>query len=315
MFMKNQKVGKYHIIDLIGMGGFGSVFLASDTIIERKVAIKVPHQQGGDLEDLAMEARLLAALNHPNIVQVLTAEIIDDVFFIVMEYVSGRSLEDILRENKKLDLTTALDYFWQVCEAVKYAHSRKILHRDLRPANTLISAEDKVKVADFGTSKMLEKSTFAKTRVGSPPYMSPEQFKGRATMASDVYSLGVMLYEMLTGNLPFFDLSPAKIEEIVIKGNVTPPRALNDAIPHELNALILKAMSRTLSKRYRAVEDMMIDLKDISKRTGEGSIIEDIKERISIRNITEEKRRSSCWNCGKPLPLGGGTCLHCGEPQ
>jgi serine/threonine-protein kinase len=184
MFLLGQTVGKYQILANLGSGGFGTVFLAKDTWIDKKVAIKVPHRQTGTPDDLLQEPRLLAALDHPNIVGILTAERVDGTFFIVMEYVKGESLEAVLDREKSLDVPRAVNYTVQVLKGVEHAHEAQILHRDLRPANVLISESGVCKVADFGTSRLLERS-HATTVIGSPPYMAPEQFQGRAVLASD----------------------------------------------------------------------------------------------------------------------------------
>ena len=139
MFLLGQTVGKYQILANLGSGGFGTVFLARDTWIDKKVAIKVPHRQTGDEDELLQEPRLLAALNHPNIVGILTAERVDGTFFIVMEYVKGESLEAVLDREKSLDVPRALNYAVQILKGVEHAHKAQILHRDLRPANVLIS--------------------------------------------------------------------------------------------------------------------------------------------------------------------------------
>ena len=224
MFLLGQTVGKYQILANLGSGGFGTVFLARDTWIDKKVAIKVPHRQTGEPDDLLQEPRLLAALDHPNIVSILTAERVDGMFFIVMEYVKGESLEAVLDREKSLDNARALNYAVQILKGVEHAHDAQILHRDLRPANVLISESGACKVADFGTSRLLERS-HATTVIGSPPYMAPEAFQGRAVLASDIYSVGVMLYQMLTGVLPYFSPNPAQIERLVAQGRCTPPEA------------------------------------------------------------------------------------------
>ena len=139
MFLLGQAVGKYQILSNLGSGGFGTVFLARDAWIDKKVAIKVPHRQSGDFDDLLQEPRLLAALDHPNIVGILTAERVDGVFFIVMEYVKGESLEAVLDREKSLDVPRALNYIVQILKGVEHAHQAQILHRDLRPANVLVS--------------------------------------------------------------------------------------------------------------------------------------------------------------------------------
>ncbi len=211
MFLLGETVGKYQILANLGSGGFGTVFLARDTWIDKKVAIKVPHRQTGDADDLLQEPRLLAALDHPNIVGILTAEREDGTFFIVMEYIKGESLEAVLDREKSLDVPRALNYAIQILKGVEHAHEAQILHRDLRPANVLISDSGALKVADFGTSRLLERS-HATTVIGSPPYMAPEAFQGRAVLASDIYSVGVMVYQMLTGVLPYFSPNPAQIE-------------------------------------------------------------------------------------------------------
>src|SRR5258705_350095 len=148
MFLLGQTVGKYQVLSNLGSGGFGTVFLAKDVWIDKKVAIKVPHRQSGDFDDLLQEPRLLAALDHQNIVGIVTAERVEGVFFIVMEYVKGESLEAVLDREKSLDVPRALNYAVQILRGVEHAHEAQILHRDLRPADVLISESGIVKVAD-----------------------------------------------------------------------------------------------------------------------------------------------------------------------
>src|SRR5512135_307326 len=209
MVFRGQTLGKYRILEPLGSGGFGTVYLAEDTWIDKKVALKVPHRQGVDFGELLREPRLLATLNHPNIVSILTAEQQDNVFFIVMEFVPGETLETIIAREGALDLPLALDYICQICNAVDHAHRHGVLHRDLRPSNVLIASTGLAKVADFGTSRFLEIAAHGTTVIGSPPYMAPEQFQGKAVFASDIYSLGVTMYQILTGDLPYEVPRPA----------------------------------------------------------------------------------------------------------
>ena len=152
MFFRGQMLGKYRILSPLGSGGFGTVYLAEDTWIDKKVALKVAHRQHGlDFGQLLREPRLLASLNHPNIVSVLTAEKEDRIFFIVMEYVPGETLEGIIIREGALDVPRALDYTCQICNALDHAHGQNVIHRDLRPGNVLVTEQGLVKVADFGT--------------------------------------------------------------------------------------------------------------------------------------------------------------------
>jgi serine/threonine-protein kinase len=168
MFFRGQIIGKYKVLSTIGSGGFGTVYLAEDTWIAKRVALKVPHKQSVEFANLLREPRLLAALNHPNIVSILTAERQDDVFFIVMEYVPGETLESIIDRDGPLDLAVTLDYMCQICNALDHAHRQGVLHRDLRPSNVLVSDHGLLKVADFGTSRFLEIAAHGTTIVGRP---------------------------------------------------------------------------------------------------------------------------------------------------
>ena len=251
MFFRGQTVGKYRIISTLGSGGFGAVYLAEDTWIDKKVAIKVPHRQNLDFGELLREPRLLAALNHPNIVTVLTAEKQDGVFFIVMEYVPGETLEAIIERDGALDLTRALDYTCQVCNAVDHAQKHGIIHRDLRPGNVLVTEHGMLKVADFGTSRFLEIAAHGTTVIGSPPYMAPEQFQGKAVFASDIYSLGVTMYQMLTGELPYQTPAPSDLERLMRGELTTPPRLKNPKLPKALSDIVMKAMAPEITERYQ----------------------------------------------------------------
>ena len=312
MFLLGQAVGKYQILSNLGSGGFGTVFLAKDAWIDKKVAIKVPHRQSGDFDDLLQEPRLLAALDHPNIVGIVTAERVDGVFFIVMEYVKGESLEAVLDREKSLDVPRALNYIVQILKGVEHAHQAQILHRDLRPANVLVSESGVVKVADFGTSRFLEKS-HATTVIGSPPYMAPEQFQGRAVLASDIYSVGVILYQMLTGTLPYFSPNPAQIERMVAQGRCTPPKLRNSQIPREISDIVMKAIA---PESRRALPARVASCSRTSPpRPTSTTRRPSWRTSASASRPARSPSRGFCWHCRKPLHARSDTCPFCGEKQ
>ena len=314
MFMKDQMVGKYRIDKPLGNGGFGAVYLAEDTMIGKRVALKVPHRQNQSLEALVAEAKLMAPLSHPNIVSVLTAEREGEegLFFIVMEYVEGESLAERLTRDGQLEEAQAIIWSVQITDAVKYAHSKNILHRDLRPSNVLLTLDGAAKVVDFSISRLLERDPYASTRIGSPPYMAPEHFQGRATFASDLYSIGVMMYEMVTGVLPFFDLNPSRIEELVAAGRFTPPNLKNRKVSKEYSEIIQKAMARDLSQRYRSADDLLSDLRHLRAVPRHERELTDIRQRIAAR---EQKAEGFCFHCRRPLPKRATSCPFCGQKQ
>jgi eukaryotic-like serine/threonine-protein kinase len=332
MFFRGQTIGKYRILSSLGSGGFGAVYLAEDTWIHKRVAIKVPHRQNIDFGELLREPRLLASLNHPNIVAILTAEKQENVFFIVMEYVPGETLEAVIEREGGLDLVRAMDLTCQICNAVDHAHSQNVLHRDLRPANVLVSESGVVKVADFGTSRFLEVAAQGTTVIGSPPYMAPEQFHGQATFASDIYSLGVTMYQMLTGGLPYETPSPADLQKLMRGELVAPPRARNSRIPRELNDIVMRAMAPAVGERYQRAGALLDDLLAArSKWAGTRAVrtadatptptarsratageLQDIQGRLRARETPPAR---FCWHCRKPLHSRTDHCPFCGEAQ
>jgi eukaryotic-like serine/threonine-protein kinase len=335
MFFRGQTIGKYKILSALGSGGFGTVYLAEDTWIDKKVALKVPHRQSVNFGELLKEPRLLASLSHPNIVSVVTAEKQDNIFFIVMEYVPGETLENIIAREGALELPRALDYTCQICNAVDHAHSQGVIHRDLRPANVLISETGIVKVADFGTSRFLELAAHGTTVIGSPPYMAPEQFKGRATFASDIYSLGVTMYQMMTGTLPYQTPVPADLERLMSGDLVSPPRHLNARMPQRINDIIMRAMAPAVEARYQRAGDLLEDLLKAVDRTPTRLAAErpvtpappatPVTPVVSVhaespgspwtRPRETPPQPRFCWNCRKPLHARSDRCPFCGEAQ
>jgi serine/threonine protein kinase len=334
MLFKGQVLGKYKILSPLGSGGFGTVYLAKDTWIDKQVAIKVPHRQNLDFGELLREPRLLASVNHPNIVAITTAEKQDGIFFIVMEYVQGDTLENIIAREGLLDLTRVLDYTCQICNAVDHAHKQGVLHRDLRPANVLVSETGLAKVADFGTSRFLEIAAHGTTIIGSPPYMAPEQFRGKAVFASDLYSLGVTMYQMLTGVLPYDTPSPADLERLYRGDLISPPRLKNPLIPKRINDIIMKALAADIAARYQRAGDLLEDLlaarpfvkratpeaRDTPSaaspaspaRPADAGDMAGIQARLRSRETPAPR---FCWKCRKALPSRAGRCPFCGEPQ
>ena len=312
MFILGHQLGKYEILKTLGSGGFGTVYLVRDTWIDKKVAIKVPHKQNGEFDELLREPRLLAALDHTNIVSIVTAETADDYFFIVMEFVEGESLEAMIEREKGLDIEQATDFARQLATGATYAHAQGVLHRDLRPGNVLVTPEGRIKITDFGTSRFLEVAEHASTIIGSPPYMAPEQFQGRAMFSSDVYSLGVIMYEMMTGVLPYFSANPRQLEKMVLSGRVVRPRERNKAIPIEMEEIIMRALAPDISDRYQRAGELLDDLGTASEIDHRASRLEDIRSRLRAREKTSAR---FCWNCRKPLHARTASCPFCGESQ
>jgi serine/threonine-protein kinase len=319
MFFRGQIIGKYKILKTIGSGGFGTVYLADHTWIDKKVALKVPHKQSEDFGELLREARLLAALDHPNIVRIVTAEKTDNVFFIVMDFVPGETLEDVVTREGALDIPLALDYTCQICNAVDHAHRQNVLHRDLRPSNILVAESGQLKVADFGTSRFLEIAAHGSTVIGSPPYMAPEQFRGEAVFASDIYSLGITMYQMLTGAVPYDTPSPADLERLRRGELVSPPRMKNPKIPRAINDVVMRALAPDIHARYQRAGDLLDAVLaargTTPRRTPRPAVIDaagtdDIQTRLKAREAPQPR---FCWHCRKPLHARADRCPFCGE--
>jgi eukaryotic-like serine/threonine-protein kinase len=332
LLFRGQSLGKYKILAPLGSGGFGTVYLAQDTWIDKKVAIKVPHRQGLDFGELLREPRLLASVSHPNIVAITTAEKQENVFFIVMEYVQGETLEHLIEAKGALDVGRALDFTCQICNGLDHAHSQGVIHRDLRPANVLITENDMVKVADFGTSRFLEIAAHGTTVIGSPPYMAPEQFHGKAVFASDIYSLGITMYQMLTGALPYDTPAPSDLAKLMSGELVTPPRLRNSSIPKAINDIVMRALAPEVTARYQRATDLLADVLTARsashpRRTpqpggvtkaesGGGRTVRDDAHGIQTRlRAREAPAARFCWQCRKPLHARTDKCPFCGETQ
>lgn len=330
MLIQGQTLGKYKIVSPLGSGGFGAVYLARDTWIDKSVALKVPHRQNLNFSELLHEPRLLAALDHPNIVSITTAEKQENIFFIVMEYVEGDTL-DTLIAGGALDTPRMLDLASQACSAIRHAHDQGVIHRDLRPPNMLISGAGVLKVADFGVSRFLELAARGTTVIGSPPYMAPEQFEGKAVFASDIYSLGVTMYQMLTGVLPYESPTPSDLERLLREDLVQPPCERDPAIPAALSDIVMKAMAPDLAKRYANVQELL----DALRAAGAGPTAPETarpappaepagRRRAAARKAPRETPRDAvrgastapfCWHCHKPLHARAVRCPFCGETQ
>ena len=330
MLFADHILGKYKVVSALGSGGFGTVYLAEDTWINKKVALKVPHRQNLNFSELLREPRLLASLDHPNIVSVTTAEKQDNIFFIVMEYVPGETLETVIADGGRLNIDRAIDFSLQIGRATEHAHGQGIIHRDLRPANVLVSESGTLKVADFGTSRFLEIAAHGTTVIGSPPYMAPEQFRGEAVFASDLYSLGITMYQMLTGVLPYDTPAPGDLDRLQRGELVRSPRLLNNAIPTDLADVVLKALAPAVTDRYQRAADLMADLELLRSRRrvtpprgmpAHSSTAGDSAATLVARDIHARLRPRAtpvagfCWHCRKPLHARADRCPFCHEAQ
>jgi len=271
-----SQIGRYRVIRLLGKGGFGRVYLAHDDELDRPVAIKVPNPErissAKDLEAYLKEAKTLAKLEHPNIVPVYDAGRTDDgLCYVVSKFLEGSDLAVRIRQERP-GFRESAEMIVLVAEALHYAHTRGLVHRDIKPANILIDASGKPCVADFGLA--LRDEDFGKGAgiAGTPAYMSPEQARGeghRVDGRSDIFNLGVVFYELLTGRRPFRGDSHQDIMEQIISFDPRPPRQIDDTIPKELERICSKALSKRASDRYTTARDMAEDLRHFLQAAAE----------------------------------------------
>ncbi len=266
--MPLERLGKYERLDVLGHGASGIVYLAKDTLLGKQVALKEISAQGDDLERFLEEARVLDRLRHPNIVQVNSVDEIGGRVVIDMEYVRGRNLQEVLRETPVLPIPQAVSVAAQICDGLGYAHSQRTVHRDIKPANILLTTGGMVKLVDFGLAEVLGTHSFA-GGAGTYAYMAPEDFhpEEQSDRQSDIWAVGVILYEMLTGRRPF-QVAKAKDPfawKTAIESDPLPPISqLRPEVPLALEAIALRALARDKAGRYRDAGDMAADLRKLS---------------------------------------------------
>lgn len=263
---------RYEVIEKIGDGGMATVYKAKDKILNRKVAIKVlKDEYAYDQEFIKrfqIEAQSAASLSHPNIVSIYDVANEKDLHYIVMELIEGKTLKELIKENGNLEWTQAVEIASQIASGLAQAHKNHIIHRDIKPHNIIMTKDGVAKITDFGIAKAVTSSTInaSGSTLGSVHYFSPEHARGGYTdEKSDIYSLGVVLYEMVTGKLPFESDTPVSVALKHLQEKPTPPIELAKNIPMGLNDIILKAMQKDVSERYASASEMYSDLQKILK--------------------------------------------------
>jgi len=259
--------GRYEILERVGGGGMALVYKGQDLLLNRKVAVKILRQQYVHDEEFIRrfrrEAQSAASLSHPNVVSIYDVGQEDEIHYIVMEYIEGTTLNELIKERSPMQVEEAINIASQICDALDHAHHNGIIHRDIKPHNILIGRNGRVKVTDFGIARAATSSSITQTGsvIGSVHYFSPEHAKGsQAGEMSDLYSLGIVLYQMLTAKLPFSGESPISVALKHLQENVEAPRSVNPLIPQSVENLILKSMRKRPEERYQKASDMMKDL-------------------------------------------------------
>ena len=267
--MEGRLLGnRYQLIERIGGGGMAIVYKAKCLLLNRYVAIKILRSEFTDDEEFVkrfrVEAQAAASLNHPNIVSIYDVGKQDDSQYIVMEFIDGITLKEYITQKGILPWREAIDIAVQICSALEQAHKNHIVHRDIKPHNIMITNEGIAKVTDFGIARAVTSATITMvgSTIGSVHYFSPEQARGSFTdEKSDLYSLGVTIYEMVTGRVPFDGESPVAVALKHIQEKAERPIDVNPSLPKGINDLILKAMKKDQNLRYQTASDMLNDLK------------------------------------------------------
>src|SRR5205809_1338897 len=258
--------GRYRILRKLGTGGMANVYLAEDQELGRRVAIKILNERHANddqfIERFRREAKNAAGLSHPNIVSIYDRGEAEGTYYISMEYLEGRSLKELILARGPAPIPVAIDYARQVLAALRVAHRQGLVHRDIKPHNVLVDGEGRLKVTDFGIaragpSQMTEEGSI----IGTAQYLSPEQAKGAPVdQTSDLHSVGVVLYELLTGGLPFGRDTPVEIAMKHLSSAPEPPSVKRAEIPRDLDLVVLRALAKDAGDRYQSAEEMDADL-------------------------------------------------------
>jgi eukaryotic-like serine/threonine-protein kinase len=258
--------GRYRIIRKLGAGGMADVYLAEDQELGRRVAIKILNDRHAAddsfIERFRREAKNAAGLSHPNIVSIYDRGEAEGTYYIAMEFLDGRSLKELIVGRGPAPIKTAIDYARQILAAVGFAHRHGIVHRDIKPHNVLVGSEGRLKVTDFGIARSgASQMTEVGSIIGTAQYLSPEQARGAPVdQTSDLYSVGVVLYEMLTGQVPFTGDTPLEIAMKHLSEVPKPPSELRPEVPHDLDSVVLRALAKDPSERYQGADEMDADL-------------------------------------------------------
>jgi len=289
------QVGKYDVQKLLGKGATGTVYLARDTFTGREVALKtIEPEVFRDAEfgtvyrsQFLQEASLAGKLRHPHIVAILDAVVGEDSGHIAMEYVTGGDLSEHAAPESLLPVADVLQIGFKCCGALEYAAQQGIVHRDIKPANIMLVADTDIKIADFGAASLKRTQHVTNTRMGSPYYMSPEQIQSKLpTFHSDMYSLGVVLYELLTGRRPFLAENMPALMDKIIKLNPVPPSELRRDLPREIDAVVLRAMKKSPEQRYPSWAEFAAELSKLGEQVLPRGTIPDSEKYVALKTVT-----------------------------
>ena len=302
---------RYEIIELIGSGGMANVYKALCHRLNRYDAVKIMRDETAANTELRRrfraESQAVAMLSHPNIVSVYDVSHSDDVEYIVMELIDGITLKQYLQKKSVLDPSEVLDFTIQTAKALEHAHSKGIIHRDIKPQNIMLLKDGMIKVADFGIASL--ENTVEENNgetVGSVHYIAPEQARGEAPDArSDIYSLGIVMYEMLTGKLPYVGNSDVEVAVKHMNTDPVTPRDIVPSIPEELERICLKAMNSNIDERYQTASEMLADLEQYKAQSLAAHVLED-SEAVLIDSEEPPRRRAQRSRRSKKIALSSG---------
>jgi len=273
-------LGRYEIVAELGKGAMGVVYRANDPMLNRILAIKTINTEEAGHEGMAeyearfyTEAKAAGSLNHPNIIIIYDIGKSGHLVYMAMEYIEGRELRELLAQGQSLPVAQAVDIAAQVGEGLAYAHQHQVVHRDIKPANIMITPEGRAKIADFGIARMRSSETRTQTGVimGSPKYISPEQVVGkRADHRSDIFSLGVILYECVTGSTPFNGEGLSALMYQITNHDPAPPSSANPQVPVMLDYIIAKVLAKAPEARYQSAADFANDLRECKSQLETG---------------------------------------------